>query len=92
MTTIESLEHKGTEYESLYDVGMPANWYQTFGRHSLMWPIPMMGRSGKPDGSGVTWPLRQGGSSVSDERMEVRLKFYNRVGKSYKRAIITKEK
>ncbi len=79
MTTIESLEHKGTTYESLvlspvltivkYDVGVSANWQQVFGRNALLWFIPIMGRSGKPDGSGVTWPLRHGGNSIMDNHV-----------------------
>ena len=69
MTTIESLEHKGTTYESLYDVGVAGNWHQVFGRNTVLWFFPTMGRSGKPEGSGVTWPLRQGGSSVAEDRV-----------------------
>jgi hypothetical protein len=73
ITTIESLEHKGLDYESLvrgsvtrqYDVGMPANWHQVFGKNPALWLFPFVGRSGKPVGNGVSWPLRSGGDSIN---------------------------
>ena len=47
---------------------MPGNWYQVFGKNPLLWIIPLMGKSGKPEGSGVTWSLRHGGTSVVEDR------------------------
>ena len=29
-----------------------------FGRNPVLWFIPMMGKSGKPDGNGITWPTK----------------------------------
>ena len=43
-------------------MGTHANWAQVFGRNPCLWFMPMMGRSGKPEGSGVTWQLRNASS------------------------------
>ena len=43
-------------------MGTHANWAQVFGRNSCLWFMPMMGRSGKPEGSGVTWILKNASS------------------------------
>jgi len=77
MTTLESLEHKGTDYESLvffvkynlskFDIGKQGNWSQVFGRNPFLWVIPIMGRSGKPDGSGVNWPTKHNLGSIDDK-------------------------
>ncbi len=50
-------------------MGLEANWRQVFGRNPNMWLFPMMGKSGKPEGSGVAWPLRNGGNTVTDDRL-----------------------
>jgi len=54
---------------------MPGNWYQVFGKNPCLWLMPFMAKSGKPEGSGVTWPLKQGGSSVADDKMDINVFF-----------------
>ena len=41
-------------------MGKYTNWCQVFGRNAALWFIPIMGRSGKPDGSGISWPTKKG--------------------------------
>jgi len=36
------------------------NWRQVFGRNPIMWFFPMTGKSGKPEGNGVSWHQRDG--------------------------------
>jgi palmitoyltransferase len=50
---------------------MPNNWYQIFGRNPWLWPLPILGESGKPEGNGITWPMRQ--KSITDVRSTVSL-------------------
>lgn len=53
-----------------YDAGMPNNWYQIFGKNPWLWPFPILGESGKPEGNGITWPMRQ--KPIIDNRSTVR--------------------
>lgn len=54
-TTIENLEKKGVQYQSLYDIGNEYNFYQVFGTNKLLWPFPVVLSSGKPLGDGIYW-------------------------------------
>ena len=47
---------------------MPGNWYQVFGKNPCLWLLPLMAKSGKPDGSGGAWSLKHGGGSVVENR------------------------
>lgn len=38
-----------------------------FGRNPCLWIVPWMGKAGKPDGSGVIWPLKNGNTSVNED-------------------------
>lgn len=38
---------------------MPNNWYQIFGKNPWLWPLPILGESGKPEGNGITWQVWQ---------------------------------
>ena len=52
-TTIENLEQPDTI--SKFSLGPLGNWMQVFGRNPWLWMWPIMGKSGKPLGDGVTW-------------------------------------
>jgi hypothetical protein len=62
-TTIENLDKKGEEYQSLYDIGAKANWEQIFGINRMLWPFPVFCGSGKPLGDGIYWPTNKGDES-----------------------------
>lgn len=40
---------------------------QVFGRNQILWFIPLMGKTGKPKGSGVIWPLKNGNTSINED-------------------------
>ena len=42
-------------FHSEWDLGNAKNFYQVFGRNSLLWPFPVMFESGKPEGNGIEW-------------------------------------
>lgn len=63
-TTIENLDKKGEDYQSLYDIGAKANWEQIFGHNKLLWPFPVFCGSGKPFGDGIYWPTNKGDESA----------------------------
>lgn len=50
-----------------YNVGTEYNFYQIFGVNSWLWLFPYMGRSGKPSGSGVSWPSNNPNGVVLSE-------------------------
>lgn len=56
ITTLESLEKKGTSFHSPFDTGLRSNWEQVFGPNPKMWFIPLSCFGGKPIGNGVSWP------------------------------------
>ena len=55
MTTIENLDRE--RLEGSFDMGCAINWRQVFGSNLWLWLVPYYGRSGKPSGDGVKWPL-----------------------------------
>jgi hypothetical protein len=66
-TTIENLDKKGEDYQSLYDIGAKANWEQIFGLNRLLWPFPVFCGSGKPLGDGIYWPTNKGDESARSQ-------------------------
>ena len=54
-TTIETLDHKGKEFQSKYDIGVWNNWYQVMGITKWLWFIPLKIYQGKPKGNGIDW-------------------------------------
>jgi len=58
-TTIENLEMKNKQYQSLYDIGGQRNWEQILGINRLLWPFPVFCGSGKPLGDGIYWPTNR---------------------------------
>ena len=54
-TTIENLEMEEGKEASKFTMGVTANWMQVFGRNPWLWPFPIVGKSGKPLGDGVSW-------------------------------------
>ena len=63
-TTIENLDKKGEDYQSVYDIGMQRNWEQIFGINRWLWPFPVFCGSGKPLGDGIYWPTNKGDESA----------------------------
>ena len=66
-TTIESLE---SNYNSCYSISLYRNFLQVFGRNPWMWMLPLYGRSGKPAGDGIIWPMIENQYSDSDVNVE----------------------
>ncbi len=58
ITTLESLEKKGINFDSPFDIGKRKNWEQVFGLNPRLWLFPVNCSSGKPWGNGVNWPLK----------------------------------
>lgn len=65
ITTLESLEKKGIDFQSQFDTGKRRNWEQVFGINPKMWFFPLICAGGKPMGNGVSWPQRdENGNSI----------------------------
>ena len=54
-TTIETLDHKGQEFQSKFDKGKLNNWYEVMGITKWLWFIPLKIYQGKPKGNGIDW-------------------------------------
>ena len=54
-TTIETLDHKGKEFHSKFDIGKWNNWYQVMGITKWLWFLPLNMYQGKPKGNGIDW-------------------------------------
>ena len=54
-TTIETLDHKGKEFQSKYDKGKWNNWYEVMGITVWLWFFPLKIYQGKPKGNGIDW-------------------------------------
>ena len=54
-TTIETLDHKGKEFQSKFDKGKWNNWYEVMGITKWLWFIPLKIYQGKPKGNGIDW-------------------------------------
>jgi hypothetical protein len=66
-TTIESLENN---YNYCYSISLYRNYTQVFGSNPWMWFFPVYGRSGKPSGDGILWPMIDNHFSDSDVNVE----------------------
>lgn len=66
-TTIECLENN---YNYCYSISLYRNFIQVFGRNPWMWLVPMYGKSGKPSGDGIVWPIAESQFSESDVNVE----------------------
>lgn len=58
-STIENLEKEKigkNVNESIYDIGLEGNFLQVFGFNKWLWPFPIFGKTGKPNGDGIIWP------------------------------------
>ena len=54
-TTIETLEHKGKEFNSKFDRGKWENWIEVMGINRYLWFFPLKYYYGKPKGNGIDW-------------------------------------
>ena len=66
-TTIESLENN---YNQSYTISVYRNFTQVFGRNPWIWMLPFYGKSGKPSGDGIVWPVVESLYSDSDVNVE----------------------
>ena len=69
-TTIETLDHKGKEFQSKYDIGLWNNWYQVMGITTWLWFIPLKIYQGKPKGNGIDWVDNEEDLMPSSNRAE----------------------
>ncbi len=58
-TTIETLEHKGKEFNSKFDRGKWENWIEVMGVNQYLWFVPLKYYYGKPKGNGIDWVENQ---------------------------------
>jgi len=54
-TTIETIDKKTTEFNSLFDIGSNKNWLQVMGSNKLLWFFPIKLYIGMPIGNGIDW-------------------------------------
>ena len=76
-TTIETLDHKGKEFQSKFDKGQWNNWIEVMGITKWLWFIPLKIYQGKPKGNGIDWgeneedmipsSYREGNNNINDE-------------------------
>ena len=76
-TTIETLDHKGKEFQSKFDKGKWNNWIEVMGITKWLWFIPLKIYQGKPKGNGIDWgeneedmipsSYREGNNNINDE-------------------------
>jgi hypothetical protein len=66
-TTIEFLENN---HNYCYSLSLYRNFTQVFGKNPWMWWVPIYGRSGKPSGDGIIWPIVESQISESDVNVE----------------------
>jgi palmitoyltransferase len=76
-TTIETLDHKGKEFQSKFDKGRWNNWIEVMGITKWLWFIPLKIYQGKPKGNGIDWgeseedmipsSYRGEGNNINDE-------------------------
>ena len=58
-TTIETLDHKGKEFQSKYDKGKWNNWIEVMGITKWLWFFPIKLYQGKPKGNGIDWGIEE---------------------------------
>lgn len=66
-TTIESLENN---YNYAYSISAYKNFTQVFGKNPWTWFFPYYGKSGKPGGDGILWPMIDKHFSDSDVNID----------------------
>ena len=66
-TTIESLENN---YNYSYSISTYRNFTQVFGKNPWTWFFPFYGKSGKPGGDGILWPMIDSHFSDSDVNID----------------------
>lgn len=71
-TTIENLEKKKQIYESEFNIGVQANFFQVFGKTKMLWLFPISMNFGKPVGDGIQWPRAEWYKDESEEDDESR--------------------
>jgi len=54
-TTIETIDKKGEEFESPFDLGRDNNILQVMGISKALWFFPLRDSSGAPVGNGIDW-------------------------------------
>lgn len=54
-TTIETIDKKGENFESEFNLGYYKNWLQVMGENKLLWFLPLNIYIGMPLGNGVDW-------------------------------------
>jgi len=54
-TTIETIDKKTTEFNSVFDIGKNKNWLQVMGTNKLLWFFPIKLHIGMPIGNGIDW-------------------------------------
>lgn len=57
-TTIETIENKSVEFDSMYNLGWRNNLEQVMGTNVILWFIPMRSFYGEPVGNGIDWTFR----------------------------------
>ena len=58
-TTIETLDHKGKDFQSEYDKGKWNNWIEVMGITKWLWFFPLKTYQGKPKGNGIDWGINE---------------------------------
>ena len=58
-TTIESLEKENKNDNAKFNLSPYDNWIQVFGANKLLWLFPFVCESGRPEGDGLNWPVRE---------------------------------
>ena len=69
-TTIETLDHKGKEFQSQYDKGKWNNWYEVMGITKWLWFFPLKMYQGKPKGNGIDWGVNEDMIFPSSDRAD----------------------
>jgi len=54
-TTIETIDKKGIDFSSIFDLGTNRNWLQVMGNNKILWFFPIKLFIGQPLGNGIDW-------------------------------------
>eukprot|EP00340_Litonotus_pictus_P006212 CAMPEP_0170515286 /NCGR_PEP_ID=MMETSP0209-20121228/1734_1 /TAXON_ID=665100 ORGANISM="Litonotus pictus, Strain P1" /NCGR_SAMPLE_ID=MMETSP0209 /ASSEMBLY_ACC=CAM_ASM_000301 /LENGTH=252 /DNA_ID=CAMNT_0010799697 /DNA_START=526 /DNA_END=1284 /DNA_ORIENTATION=- len=66
-STIETIDKKGEEFESSFDMGAQNNFNQVMGLNKVLWFIPYTDYSGQPVGNGIDWSM----SNTNFDRFDI---------------------
>ena len=58
-TTIESLEKDPKNDNAKFNLGYYENWIQVFGENKWLWLFPIVTESGRPEGDGLNWKVKE---------------------------------